>query len=464
MSKSWNFLKIPRSGKLEPQPGDMTEAAGTDVQLLKSFDSRAIGAARDSMRVKLDEFEAALQTVSQLPQQFRMVMAPIENAVGAMALLRNRLELAEDSLVAEKQQTGSLTVELGKTASALERVEAQFKSEERVHADLRKNHAILDASFAELRQAHGDALAKVARLEPQLKAAAAARDAGEQALVDLRNAKMQSDDMVILLDQEISDARTNLSRLEHLHSTLGQDHARLTERLEESQRAISMLEGALASSNQQLSAAVAALQRERNASRALRSDNEQLTKQIDERALQFDAQLQAARARYAFVEKTLEDSRERFHEETRQLSTVRRERAQRDQDLGQVTRALEAAQRETADLRSKVESSAAAQESTSALLSTEIEQRRKLELELDTMRIDNSEMTLKLKALNDMSRVSAATAAEDSNRYSGRMTALRTENEQLRAELNLLRNRVPMDDPSHQFPDDEAPSSVVPLR
>lgn len=473
---SWDFLRLQRETKTanpapnatnpaQPVRANEAEIAAAEVHLLKNFDARALGAARDTVRAKLDEFENSLQALTQLPDQFRQVMAPIENAVNSMALLRNRLEVTEETLSTEQQKAGSLGVELSRALAELERAQFQLKSEESAHASLRERATALETSLNDIRREHADLTAKVNRMEPLLREATAARDAAEIELTTLRAAKTQADDELLLLRQELTNVRQDLATQHNLHNELTLANTRHLERLETTQANIGQLEGTLASVNDKLANVVAALQKERNASRQLRADNEQLLKEREETKLQFETQLEASRSRYQFIETMLEESLARFHEETRQLSTARRERAQRDREIGQLTLQLETLQREMAELRGQANSSGEALTSTSTLLATEVENRRKLELELDVLRAENSNLVLKQKSLTETARANLATISEATAKFQNKLAALRAENDQLRSELNLLRSRQPaeLDEDLADLlvPPDE---NVVPLR
>jgi chromosome segregation ATPase len=451
---SWDFLRLQRDSKpvnptSNPSGGSQQSKAGdadpnaAEVHLLKNFDARALGAARETVRAKLDEFENSLQALTQLPDHFRQVMAPIENAVNSMALLRNRLEVTEETLNSEQQKAGSLGLELTRTMAELERVQFQLKAEESAHTSLRERSGAMEASLNDLRREHADVVARLNRIEPLLRETAAARDAAEFELSTLRADKSQADDELLLLRQELVNLRQDLASQQNTHNELTLTNQRNQARLEAMQATVGQLEGTLASVNDKLSNVVAALQKERNTSRQLRADNEQLLKEREETKLQFDTQLEASRSRYQFIETMLEESRARFHEETRQLSTARRERAQRDREIGQFTLQIETLQREMAELRGQANSSGEALASTSSLLATEVESRRKLELELDVLRAENSNLLLKQKSLTETVRANLATISEATAKFQNKLAAMRAENDQLRAENNMLRSRQP---------------------
>jgi chromosome segregation ATPase len=472
---SWDFLRLQRDNKpANPAPSPPVAPArslendsnAAEVHLLKNFDARALGAARETVRAKLDEFENSLQTLTQLPDHFRQVMAPIENAVNSMALLRNRLEVSEEALSAEQQKSGNLSLELSRALGELERSQFQLKSEESAHSSLRERATALESALNELRRDYSDLTIKLNRIEPLLRETTAARDAAELELANIRAAKAQADDELIMLRQELGNARQDLAGQQNLHNELTLTYQRHLERLESAQANIGQLEGTLTSVNDKLAHVVAALQKERNTTRSLRADNEQLLKEREETKLQFETQLEASRSRYQFIETMLEESRARFHEETRQLSTARRERAQRDREIGQLTLQLETLQREMAELRALANSNGEALTSTSNLLATEVESRRKIELELDVLRAENSNLNLKQKSLAETARANLATISEATSKFQNKLASLRAENDQLRAEINALRSRQPteLDDDLVELlvqPDDE---NVIPIR
>lgn len=449
-SMSWDFLRLSRDSKaLAANAGATAEEGRTsakptdspkaEVHLLKNFDARALGAARETARAKLNEFENTLQSLTQLPEQFRQAMAPIENAVNSMSLMRNRLELAEESLANEQLGTGKLSFDLTKALSELERTQFLLKSEQSSNTNLVERSTALETSLNELRQEHTEAIAKISRIEPQLREITATKDAAEVELAQLRKEKVQLDDQIVSLRQELTASQEDVTNSRNQLADLTLSGQRSQERLEEAQAMIGQLEGTLNSVNDKMSNVAAALQKERNTSRALRSDNEQLLRERDESKLQFETQLDASRSRYQFVEKMLEESRARFQEETRQLSITRRERTQRDRDAGQMILTIEALQRELAELRSQVNSGAEALNSTSGMLSTEVESRRKLELELDVLRAENSSLLLKQKSLTETARSNLTVIAEATSKFQSKLATLRSENEQLRSEINTLR-------------------------
>lgn len=443
---NWEFLKIHREGRsrhdASARPANELQGSKAgDVRLLKPFDSRALGTAREAVRGNLDEFEATLQTVSRLPEQFRLVMAPIENAVNTMALLRNRLEIAEENLTAEQRRAGNLLTDSARLEAELDRLTAALKGEESNTSALREKNSAVETALAQFRQDNAELLAKVNRLEPQLRELTSLRDAHENELADLRRAKAQADDLIVGYKAELTAAADEIANRDNLHATLQLAHTKGQERLDEATKSIAELEAALKQTEDKFSFASAALVRERNAARALRTENEQLYKERDESKNQFESQIEAAKARYDFVEKMLTEARARFHEETRQLSVSRRERAERDREIGRLTLALEATQRDATELRSQIAAANESVASTSQLLAVEIEQRRKLELEIDMIRSENSALLLKQKTLSDSARSIEATVADATQKFQSKVSQLSAENEQLRAAVNAMQNR-----------------------
>ncbi len=443
---NWEFLKIHREGRNRqagsaPPAGDRAPNTAGDVRLLKPFDSRALGTAREAVRGNLDEFEATLQNMARLPEQFRLVMAPIENAVNTMALLRNRLEIAEENLSAEQRRAGNLLSDSARLEAELDRLTAALKTEEGNASALREKNSAIETALAQFRQENAELQAKVNRLEPQVRELITLRDAHENELSDLRRAKAQADDLIVGYKAELTAAADEIANRDNLHASLQLAHTKNQERLDEATKAIAELEAALKQTEDKFSFASAALVRERNAGRSLRTENEQLYKERDEAKNQFESQIEAAKARYDFVEKMLTEARARFHEETRQLSVARRERAERDREIGRMTLALEASQRDATELRSQIAASNESVASTSQLLAMEIEQRRKLELEIDMIRSENSALLLKQKTLSDSARSIEATVADATQKFQAKVSQLSAENEQLRAAVNAMQNR-----------------------
>lgn len=474
---SWDFLRLTRDSKAIAAKFDNTTRDGkagaertdtpkAEVHLLKNFDARALGAARETARAKLDEFEVTLQSLTELPEQFRQAMAPIENAVNSMSLMRNRLEVAEDTLASEQLTTGKLSVDLTKALNELERTQFTLKNEQSSHASLIERSKALETSIADLRQDHAEAMAKISRIEPQLREVIAAKDAGEIELGRLTKEKGQLDDLIVSQRQEINETRDAQASVINQLAEMTMNSQRTQERLEESQAQIGQLEGTLGSVNTKLASVAAALQKERNIARTLRSDNEQLFRERDESKLQFESQLEASRSRYQFIEKMLEESRARFQEETRQLSVARRERTQRDRDLGQLTLTIETLQRELSELRSKANASEETLGTTSNMLSTEVESRRKLELELDVLRAENSNLLLKQKSLTETARSNLAVISEATSKFQSKLATMRSENEQLRSEINTLRiqQRSVLDEEMADILQPVDEENIVPIR
>lgn len=479
---SWDFLRLNRDnrgaaekmtpsnpapanpgGRIESRPAESSQA---EVHLLKNFDARALGAARDTARAKLDEFETGLQMLTQLPDQFRQAMAPIENAVNAMSLMRNRLEMTEENLAQEQLTSGRLSADLAKALNELERTQFLLKSEQSSAGNLIERATTLETGLNELRRDYSEAIAKINRIEPLLRETSVAKDAAEIELGQLRKEKVQLDDQIVSLRVELANAQDGLAEARNQGAELALNSQRAQERLEEAQATIGQLEGTLASVNEKLNNLSAAFQKEQNTTKTLRSDNEQLIREREEAKLQFETQLEAARSRYLFIERMLEESRARFQEETRQLSIARRERTQRDRDISQMTLMIETLQRELAELRGQVNSGAESLNASSGLLAAEVERRRKLELELDVLRSENSNLLLKQKALTETARSNLATIAEATSRFQSKMAALRSENEQLRSEINLMRiqQRGTLDERLSASVDPASDENIVPLR
>ena len=470
---NWEFLKIHREGRSRQglaEAGTQNPDARNqaEVRLLKPLDIRAIGAARETVRTNLDDFESALQAVSRLPDQFRLVMAPIENAVSSMALLRDRLEQVEENFAAEQRKTANLSSDLSKVEAEAERLTFAFRSEESTSSALRVQHGALEVVVNNLRQENTDLGIRLGKLEVQYRDTVALKDSYEAELAELRRGKAHLDDLVVSLKAELSSLLDEQASRDNLYTTLQLNHNKNTERLEDATRVIGELEATLKSTSDKYAFASTALVRERNAARALRTENEQLFKERDESKLQYESQIEAARARYDFVEKTLSESRARFQEETRQLSLARRERAERDREIGRLTLALEASQRDATELRAQYAAASESVSSTSTLLAAEIEQRRKLELDLDMLRTENSSLQLKQRSLNDSARSIEATVSEATIKFQSKIAQISAENAKLRAALNAAHNRGESDyDKEFAFLFDEKDGeddSVVPIR
>jgi chromosome segregation ATPase len=452
---NWDFLKLNRNDRGQddyvpppprPAPAAFREEAPryreeTNIRMIAPLDQRAVNAARETVFNNLSDFENSLQELSRLPEQFRIVMAPIENAVNSMGILRTRLEAIEESFTAEQRRAATLGSEASSLRSETEKLTFALRSEEAASAALREQTGKHEATSKALRHENTELQARLGRIEPQLREVVAARDVLEVELADLRRAKLQVDEAVTALGAELGELRDELSSHENQKAALELTTQRQKERIDEAAKSISDLEASLQTMTDKFSFTSAALMRERNAVRALRAEVEQKTRERDESRVQFEAQIEAARARYDFVEKMLQETRSRFGEETRQLATARRERAESDRRIGQLTLSLEAVQREAAESRAQVTAASESAELSRQLLAAEIDQRRKAEMELDLLRTENSNISLKLNAANNSFSSIDQAIGEATQKFRAKISQLAAENEQLRATLNEKRNQ-----------------------
>ncbi|MCA0399762.1 MAG: hypothetical protein LCH38_02995 [Proteobacteria bacterium] len=441
---NWEFLKKNRDTRGRDDAIDLVspeeqKQLPADVRMLRLLDPRALGVAAETVRVNLDDFEATLAEVGRLPERFRLVMNPIENALKSMALLRNRVEVLESGLAAEQRKAAALATDLGRIKADAERQAFSLKSEESNTVSLREQLAASEANLSAIRQENADLSARLGRVEPLLRETVVAKEALEAEFEHLRKAKVQVEDDVVTLKAELIATVDKLADHENLSATLQATNQKQMDRIEETAKMVADLEASLKSTTDKLSFASAALVRERNAARNLRAENEQLTKEREESQLAYESKIDASRARYEFVERTLQEVRSRFHEETRQLSVARRERAERDREIGRLTLALESAQREASDLRGQVSAASEQSASSSTLLAAEVESRRKVELELDLLRSENSSLSLKLRSVNDSVQNIETGIADTTAKLQNRISELLAENEQLRSALSVAR-------------------------
>lgn len=470
---NWEFLKKNRDGRpRSDDQGDNSALAETkplpaDVRMLRLLDPRALGVAAESVRVNLDDFEATLAEVGRLPERFRLVMNPIENALKSMTLLRNRVEVLENGLASEQRKAAALATDLGRLKADSDRQAYTLKTEESSSSALREQLTVSEASISALRAENADLASRLGRVEPLLRDTIVAKEGLESELEHLRKSKAQSDDDVLTLKTELISTVDRLADHENLNSTLQTTNGKQMERVEEMAKVIADMEASQKSTSDKLSFASAALVRERNAVRNLRSENEQLNKEREESVLSFESKLDAARARYEFVERTLQEVRSRFHEETRQLSVARRERAERDREIGRLTLAVESSQRESSELRAQVGASSEQAASSSSLLASEVESRRKVELELDLLRSENSGLMLKLRSVTDSVQNIETGVADTTSRLQNRISELIAENEQLRSALLVARKQQDAEyekEFEFLFAQDDKDSNIVPLR
>lgn len=431
-------LDLKKFIKGRPMPEILPKSDDSvDISLLKSFDSNALGVARDAVWNNIGEFEAALQQVARLPEQFRLMMTPVENAVSTMGLLRNRLENSENSLSEENQRNADLQNENAKLSEELNRTEAALKLEEAMVLSLRQQNVAAETSYLQLQQEHTELLGTVTRMEPQLRELTALRDTLQGELSDVRHAKDHADKSVAELRSELNNAIDKITDRNNMLSSLQLANDRLRERLDHASQSLSELDTAVAQLEEKYNAAKIDLGRERNAASTLRIENFQLRKEAEEFRAQHESEIETLQSRRHFLDQALAESRARLSEESRQLSQARLERVERDREIGRLKLSLEAAQRESNELRGQLNAASESSSSTSQLLANEIDNRHRLELELDMIRNEYSTLLIKNKSLAESARSAEISHSEVQQKLQSRLAKLAAENEQLRAAMRV---------------------------
>jgi len=429
-------LKKFITGKSIPDKS-FEDDASIDLSLLKLMDTNTLGAAREAVWNNIGEFEAALQQVARLPEQFRLMMTPVENAVSTMALLRNRLENSESALAEDAQRLTDLAQDKAHLTEELNQLKTALKLEEATTASLRQQNAAAEASHLQLQQDHATLQSTVNRMEPQIRELTSLRDALQTELGDLRQAKDHADKTISELHTELESAIDKISDRNNFLSNLQVMNERLRERLENSGKSISELECAVTQLGEKYNTVKTELSHERKLSATLRIENLQLRKDSEESRSQAESEIETLQSRRHFLDQALADSRARLAEENRQLSQARLERVERDREIGRMKLSLEALQRESNELRAQLNAATTSLSATGQLLSSEIENRHRLELELDMLRNENSTLHIKNKGLGENARLSELAHEDALQKLQSRLAKLSAENDQLRAVVRV---------------------------
>ncbi|RVU03873.1 hypothetical protein EOE18_13495 [Novosphingobium umbonatum] len=408
-----------------------------DIATLKTVPTESINMARENVWSHIGEFEAALQQVARLPEQFRLMMTPVENAVSGMNLLRNRLENSETALAEEVQRSGELMQERANLAQELTQTLSALKLEEATAAALKLQNATIEASHLQLGQDHAALQHLLGQMEPQIHELTTLRNALQGEVEDLRLAKDIADKTIDELHSELQNAIDTISDRNHVLSNLQLTHERLRERLDSAGKSISELECAVVQLEEKYNAGKLELNRERKTSASLRIENLQLRKDAEEARMQSESEIETLQSRHQFLDQAMADSRARLGEESRQLSQARLERVDRDREIGRLKLALEASQRESNELRAQLQAASTSASTTGQLLSGEIDTRHRLELELDMLRNENSALTIKNKGLTEGARMADMAHADAIQKLQARLAKLSAENDQLRSVVRV---------------------------
>jgi chromosome segregation ATPase len=425
-----------KSPSYETAPADTADTA-VDLSLLKTVAPENISSAREAVWNNISEFEAALQQVARLPEQFRLMMTPVENAVGNMALLRNRLENSETALAEETQRSTDLAQDKANLTTELAQLQTALKLEEASANALRQQNGTLESSNLQLSQDHAALQSALNQMEPQIRELTTLRHALQAELDDLRHAKDHADKTISELHTELNTAIDTISDRNNFLSNLQLTNERLRERLDNAGKSISELECAVMQLEEKYNAGKVDLNRERKMSASLRIENLQLRKDAEEARVQSEGEIETLLSRHHFLDQALADSRARLTEESRQLSQTRLERVDRDREIGRLKLALESTQRETNELRAQLNAASASAASTNQLLSGEIEIRHRLELELDMLRNENSTLLIKNKGLAENARLADMAHGDTVQKLQARLAKLAAENDQLRSVMRV---------------------------
>jgi len=408
-----------------------------DLAQRRKIAPESINLAREAVWSNIGDFEAALQQVAALPEQFRLMMTPVENAVSGMNLLRNRLENSETALAEEVQRSSDLLQDKANLASDLAQAISALKLEEATASALKQQNATIEANYLKLGQDHAALQQVLSQLEPQLHEMTALRHALQSEVDDLREAKDVADRTMDALQAELATAQDTLADRNNFLSSLQLTSDRLRERLDSAGKSISELECAVVQLEEKYNASKLELSRERKVSAGLRIENLQLRKDAEELRIQAENEIETLQSRHKFLDQALADSRARLGEESRQLSQARLERVDRDREIGRLKLALESSQHESNELRAQLAAASSSASSTGQLLSGEIETRHRLELELDMLRNENSSLQIKIKGLSENARMADLAHSDALQKLQARLAKLAAENDQLRSVVRV---------------------------
>ncbi len=434
--KSWNFLRAVTFNEVLG-----SEAPGVDADSKKNATSPAIidaentGSLRGMLGNNLLAFEQSLQDISRLPDQFRLVMAPIETAVAQMGLLRRQLAASEAQLARETTLASSLQQDVDHLAERLDRLQRDLLTEQTNTASLQQRVINLDSDNARHVQANLQLSAALQRSEAELaETASQLRDSARQ-LADMAVAQANADQRISELHEALERANGDSSGRETRLAALTLSEKQHRARLEQATQSIAELETAVRHYDERYGETLAALQRERDTAAGLRTELNRTRQMLIEVQARLEGQTETAQTQSAMQEQRIESMRARLAETDHGLAMERRARRDSEFELSRIRASLESATRTTADLRAQLTTATEAQAALTRKLAEESERNQALAAQLSATRDKAAEDYKEFQANIASFRSSESTLNETLSRLRQRLVVLEAENERLHQAL-----------------------------
>lgn len=429
---NWGFLRIVSD------TGDSTKGEGRANTSAASANIAATGAMRETNRVNLVGFEQALQDVSRLPEQFRMVMAPIETAMASLSLMRRQLDNAETQLVSTEQRAANLAKDNDWLSEVAERLNRELLVETATVAGMRQRAQNLDAENARQAQAHNDLIAVHQRTQADLAAMSGQLDGASQQMASLSAANAGAEQAIVMLRADLGRVTDELALSDSQLNSLKLTEKQQRVRFDQAAQSIAELDAALRESDDRYAQSRAAVIRERDISTGLRTELNHARHQFAEVQARLDSQTEAASNYGSVQEQRLDSQRARLAEVEQALAIERRERRERDLDLARLKAALETAQRSGTDMRGQLVTASETQALLNRKLNEEGEMRRTMESQLDAIREQTASVHLDHRAAVTGWRGTEKSLAETVQALRQRLAEVESDNDRLRTGLSVV--------------------------
>ena len=393
---------------------------------------------RETNIVNLGGFEQALQDVSRLPDQFRMVMAPIETALASLGLLRRQLDVAETQLASTEQRAANLEQDNDRLSETVERLSRELTVETIAAVSMRQRAHNLDAENAHQSKAHSDLLAVHQRTQAELAAISSQLDIANQQVTALSATNAGAEQTIVTLRADLcrvcDEQILRDSQLNSLRLTEKQQRARL----DQATKSLAEMDAALREIDERFAQSHAALLRERDTCTGLRTELNHALQHLAELQARFESQTEAASNHGSVQEQRLDSQRARLAEVEQSLAIERRERRDRDLDIARLKTNLETAQRSCTDMRGQLVSAAETQALLNRKLSEETELRRSLEAQLQDIREKSTSVQLDHRAALTGLRGTEKSLAETVQALRQRLAEVESDNDRLRIGLPVV--------------------------
>lgn len=430
---SWNFLRIvSNSDKADMARGGHDEASALMLDLDK------LGVARESLNDNLVAFEQALLGVSRLPDQFRMVMAPIEAAVANLGLLRRQLAAAETQLSSESQRAAGLQQDAQRLADTAERLQRELVVERTSGAAVRQRVLNLDAENARQVQIYEDLVAQHQRTEAELVAATGQLQSIGQQLADVGVAYAAAEQRIVSLEADLDLARSDLAARETMLAALTLADNQQRGRLDRATQTIAELETEVRQSDERYNDVSAALHREREAAIANRTELNRARQALIEAMARLESHVEVAQSQGKAQDQRIEAMRARLTEAEHALAVERRERRDREIDMTRLKSAQEAMQRRSSELRTQLASVTEANSILNRKLHEEIDRCRALEAQLDATREQAAASHVDHQTALAGWHGAESNLTDVIHRLRQRLAEVESDNEQLRASKKVM--------------------------